>query len=502
LVITAQVSKRHFAKYKEEGYEPWKARKIPFDNANNKTWINYPYGHIDYGITNDDGKFIEFDGSISRVVHQWDRFDYMYTSWLDKQDWATDKQEYTNYKNQRLLQSDKVSSTSTGFNNIQNNHDNESAIDLSQIMHFYNQRTQRTDTGLDMSDPSLYETLNLHGNSSTATVIALASGYPVVVYQRFVGTLRKSGYTGHIILGVAPDITDASLQYLQYRKVTVKILSWVNCTYMKGPEDEDDIFKETTCADPYPDIKIRWSRFPLARDWLLECTSCTGPVLVTDARDALFQLDPFGPGSPSVTGLQVFQEHLNLSVYAPFTEMPIRVCKKVSYKGPMLCSGTTVGTRAAMIQYLNAMYEEMKVWIADEKCRFDFNGDDQAIHNHLYYSGQLPFAVSIVNRMGGIVNTIGHHAAQIAKQHFAYYEKKGLSKSEATQIPYDGANNQTWISTDVGVTNEVGQFIEFDGSLSRVIHQWDRFHAMYDKWLRQQPFVRDPIPDDWKPDEP
>jgi hypothetical protein len=43
----------------------------------------------------------------------------------------------------------------------------------------------------------------------------------------------------------------------------------------------------------------------------------------------------------------------------------------------MLCSGTTIGTRRAMLKYFEVMYAEMKVWIADEKCRFDIDGDDQ-----------------------------------------------------------------------------------------------------------------------------
>lgn len=54
--------------------------------------------------------------------------------------------------------------------------------------------------------------------------------------------------------------------------------------------------------------QIRWSRFPLIRDWLAGCETCTGPVLIMDVRDSYFQLDPFGPGSPVVEGLQVFEE--------------------------------------------------------------------------------------------------------------------------------------------------------------------------------------------------
>jgi hypothetical protein len=83
----------------------------------------------------------------------------------------------------------------------------------------------------------------------------------------------------------------------------------------------------------------------------------------------------------------------------------------------MLCSGTTVGTRVAMLRYLEIMYAEMKVWINDTKCRFNINGDDQSMHNYLFYSGQLPFANAIPHRSGGIVNTVGVDGARTWKQH-------------------------------------------------------------------------------------
>lgn len=168
------------------------------------------------------------------------------------------------------------------------------------------------------------------------------------------------------------------------------------------------------------------------------------------------------------------------------TEWPIRECKGLSYSEPMLCSGTTVGSRKAMLKYLEIMYQEMKVWIEDPRCRFNINGDDQSIHNHLFYSGQLPFATSIVNRAGGIVNTIGHHASLLYQAHFKQFDE------ETTRpISYPGANERTWFGTEYGLTNEDGLLVEFDGSVSKVVHQWDRFGAPYINWLQDQPWIQD-----------
>jgi hypothetical protein len=225
----------------------------------------------------------------------------------------------------------------------------------------------KTERGVDLTDPSLYESVKLGGDSSTATVVGMATGYGPQTYQRFVGSLRKSGFKGHIILGVAPDVSEQQLRYFRYRNVTPKIIKWVNCTY----EPVEDGNKESkTCAHPYPDIKIRWSRFPLIRDWLVDCKECTGPVLVMDVRDSFFQLDPFGPGSPTITGLQVYEEDKRRTTEHWLTKGPIQQCLGLEYNETMLCSGTTTGTRIAMIRYLEIMYEEMKYWIEHEECRF------------------------------------------------------------------------------------------------------------------------------------
>jgi hypothetical protein len=59
------------------------------------------------------------------------------------------------------------------------------------------------------------------------------------------------------------------------------------------------------------------------------------------------------------------------------------------------------------------MYEEMKVWISEPKCRFDMNGDDQGIHNYLFYHNK-PFATAMANRAGSIVNTVGFEVPSLS----------------------------------------------------------------------------------------
>jgi hypothetical protein len=60
--------------------------------------------------------------------------------------------------------------------------------------------------------------------------------------------------------------------------------------------------------------------------------------------------------------------------------------------------------------------------------------------------------------------------------------------------PFDGASGNNWISREYNLTNEDGMFTKFDGSVSRAIHQWDRFGLPYvDLWLKNQKFVKDPM---------
>jgi hypothetical protein len=344
------VFKKHRADMLKVGQEP----DHPYPGAAGDRWIGE-----EYNVCDDEGYFTEFDGTRSRVIHQWDRFGVPYIRrWMGKQGLFKDPVPDT------FEPPNAAGTVPGGAANNTKLTASKAPIVKASVPESSLERRTTTDTGVSLTDPALYESVDLLGDSSTATVMGMASGYDMKVYGRFVGSLRKSGYKGHIILGVAPDVSPKVLRYFRYRNVTAKVMQWVNCTYA------GEIFKKSHCAAPYSDIKIRWSRFPLQRDWLEECTTCTGPVLVIDVRDSIFQLDPFGPGSPEITGLQVYEEAKIQTTQHWLAEWPIGACKGFSYNETMLCSGTTTGTRAAMLKYLEIMYKEMKVWIETPQCRF------------------------------------------------------------------------------------------------------------------------------------
>jgi hypothetical protein len=101
------------------------------------------------------------------------------------------------------------------------------------------------------------------------------------------------------------------------------------------------------------------------------------------------------------------------------------------------------------------------------------------------------------NRGGGVVNTVGVEGAILAKKHrVEMMEKYNIDRGAAMWKPFRGAGGKRWIGEEFNMTDDEGRFTEFDGSISRVIHQYDRFGRPFnDLWLRHQEFVKDPMPE-------
>lgn len=300
---------------------------------------------------------------------------------------------------------------------------------------------------------------NLRYDSSDATVMSYAMGYNLEVYQRFVGSLRNSGFTGTIILVVSNVMQEGVEDYLSEKNVTIAPAQVINCTYDLGAVAKGDGSHQReakTCLHPYPDLKARWSRFPILRDLLVQCKQCTGPVLVSDFRDTFFQRDPFGDGAPEIQGLEVFEEFKAHKTDMWIVNGPVFNCKNISFDEQMLCSGTTIGTRKAMIEYLSIMEKEMHEWMKDPKCCCNLvNGDDQSIHNYLFYTKQLPFAIAIPNRMG-TVHTVGAQASWIFSAHKKHIvDLLKVNQYEAAGIPYQGADDKyKWLGDHFDLTDE------------------------------------------------
>jgi len=125
--------------------------------------------------------------------------------------------------------------------------------------------------------------------SLNATVMGMATGIALRDLQRFVNSLRNTGFGGTIILGIMKDPEPGIVNYLQSKNVTIQYMSLApNCTFPDIYKSKEEMEKEgdkrnfiglTTCMEPYPDVKIRWVKYPLGRDWLQSCQpKCSGPT--------------------------------------------------------------------------------------------------------------------------------------------------------------------------------------------------------------------------------
>lgn len=111
-------------------------------------------------------------------------------------------------------------------------------------------------------------------------------------------------------------------------------------------------------------------------------------VMITDIRDVLFQSHPL---ERPVKELEVFMEEPDVTLAQPgwnrwwyrqvYGDEGLRIVESEVVS----CSGITIGPVVAMTTYLTAMAQEI------EKYRhLPLQGHDQAIHNHLVASGQVP----------------------------------------------------------------------------------------------------------------
>eukprot|EP00957_Ditylum_brightwellii_P159020 12103114-Ditylum_brightwellii.AAC.1 len=93
---------------------------------------------------------------------------------------------------------------------------------------------------------------------------------------------------------------------------------------------------------------------------------------------------------------------------------------------PMLCSGSAMGSREGILEYVDAMVKEFDYRKERDNCRSDMSGDDQSIHNYLFYTKQLKDAVAIPHRTGAI-HVVGYMANKIFRKVINKRVKMGLS---------------------------------------------------------------------------
>jgi hypothetical protein len=295
-------------------------------------------------------------------------------------------------------------------------------------------------------------------NPNADAVLALAVNYRIIDYVRFVGTLRRTGFKGDIVLAVSAKMDADSKRFLQAMDVIAYPVSF-NCSNAKTGKQES--VKQSLECDwhvqqdvPLPLAIIRHELY-LSWAWLYSKQS---RLLILDFRDTFFQRDPFEslrlgrPGEPTQQLLVLEHWPYKRMSNCPWNSGWIRSCwrddfNKLMTNHPVLCSGSYFATRDGMIDLEAELLNEVRV----AKCHRKGVPSDQGYVNYLYWAGRLPLATAEV-RGDGIVNTVG---ALMGKNH-------GGSIGPLA----------TWF----GIVDSQGYVMDNDNlTRSAVVHQWDRF---------------------------
>ncbi len=328
--------------------------------------------------------------------------------------------------------------------------------------------------------------LRHQANPPGADAVMGLAAYPrnMKTFRRLVGSLRHTGYDGHIILGVHSKIPLNEENFLIKMDVTMYNVEMVVCdeSISTGGNVKGNI--RGKCSTGLENLKLEWGRFEMARQWLNACKQCTGWSLVMDTRDLFFQAHPFKDlPSPHRTDADL----LFIEEIAPHT-CPIDDPKRsfisgnfrnkahivpcygnIEYdqysKRPVLCSGTVIGTREGTLRFLSVLVNEFHENNAKEnlKCRSP-STTDQWTMNWLYYNGYFgyPERTKTIPWGTGPVQTVG---------------KPCVNKENK---PSTGAK-------DIVKQNENGLIVNiFDGKIAPVVHQFDRCHPWIADYFNSQ----------------
>jgi hypothetical protein len=341
-------------------------------------------------------------------------------------------------------------------------------------------------------------------------VIAYAAEYQLRSYVLFIESLLDTGYAGDIVLAVHElDLQQSDIrEYLQYHATHSNLIVYAppQMCYNAENEQVDSIKGGTrTCHmhnlygirsnssgaaeplfDPRPPRTVAVTRYELY--WLfVQHYNPERWVLLVDARDTVFQSDPFGPvprntdrtdkKSPNESQksglLYFFGENVDATRLGKSKQNSKwlnnaygeAVAQALASK-PTICSGATMGEVVAVDTYLRAMVSEY------DATGVVIVGADQGFHNYLYYSHKLANAnaihdIVVFDQGMGIVNNMGAMRTspldewgngQIVRAH------KGKNAKDKPRI----------------------QILNWDGSISPVVHQFDRHKELSQYYFKER----------------
>lgn len=246
-------------------------------------------------------------------------------------------------------------------------------------------------------------------NDSKKLILGLISGLSLEQVKPFFLSLEKSEYGGDAVMFIS-DLGMAAQTFLRSRRVQ---LVPFQKAYLKSfpafaaglprivlSRRRRPLF-ERQLAPAY--MHPRCARYIFQQSFLQECGGGYSHVMLTDVRDVIFQSNPFAFEMPD--GLCVFLEDRSRNIGS--CEHNSRAMSQAFGRGtlselgdkPIVSSGVTIGTTAAIREYLARV-----TGILCEK--HDRRPLDRAVHNFLVYK-QPPTKLHQFENSSGPVLTMG-----------------------------------------------------------------------------------------------
>merc|ERR1719487_360146 len=187
----------------------------------------------------------------------------------------------------------------------------------------------------------------------------------------------------------------------------------------------------------------------------------------------------------------LFSEHPGITTMHWLERPMMHECYNLRKNEPVICSGTVMGTKTAIIQLFRAMGSEYERLRRLGQCKqLDGIGVDQPLLNSMYYNGDIARLkngnVEVLKYREGPVLTAGIPGSPYLKQyedsHFTlpshrdgYMERFDTVDKEMQRTEWQQRDLARLKRELMEVNGESFSFVNNDGKPAAVVHQWDRF---------------------------
>jgi hypothetical protein len=348
---------------------------------------------------------------------------------------------------------------------------------------------------------------------SVDVVVAFAAEYSLSNYVTFIESLRATGFTGDVVLAISPldqrkkdvweYLTEPNNHVVLYAPVLV-------CYNAEGEQVDsakggsrvckaDHLFAKqhsrtgtiTPIPDPRPPRTVQTLRYEIY--WLMVAfhTDPHAWILLVDARDTIFQTNPFASvprrrrrkpvssSSQTTTNLDsgmlyFFGENVDATRLGRSASN--RKWLQAAYgtyvatilaDKPTVCSGATMGEQIALETYVRAIVAE------SDHTGTVLAGADQGFHNFLHYSHKLKNAdaidtIVVFDQGQGIVNNMG----ALRTKSLAEWGNGKIVRIQENPRESNPRKKKRYT------------VLNWDGTVSPVVHQFDRHPELSDYFFK------------------